>query len=332
MKILQLPTEIAGQANLTAQGLRAIGHESYNASKPNPYGYPFDLNTRFDFPGLRSTRNPFLFFEWIQQFDIFHYHKSPFWPYGLDVKYLEKQKKKFFIEFWGSDIRLHNIERERNPYFISDNSNNNHRKLNRLKFWSDQTNQVIMSDNSADIFLKPFFEKIHIVRQRINTSFYKPKYPNPENKVPKIMHAPTVKNTKGTKYIEEAIYKLEKKGLKFKYEEVQTQHHHKALKLYQEADLIVDQLLMGSHGVFAVEALALGKPVLSYIHDDLLKTYPKGFPVINANPDTIEQVLEEWILSPVERHNKGIQSRQYCEDTHDFRKVAKRLAKIYEEG
>ena len=39
-----------------------------------------------------------------------------------------------------------------------------------------------------------------------------------------------------------------------------------------KADVIVDQLRCGSHGVFAVEAMATGKPVLCYIRDELVET------------------------------------------------------------
>lgn len=332
MKILQLPKEFAGQVNLTAQGLRAIGHEAYNASKPISFGFPNDINIRFKFPGLQGITNPFLFFDWCQHFDIFHYHKSPFWPKGYDINYLVKKNKKFFIEFWGSDIRLHELEKARNPFFVSDNATNQQRKLDRLKFWSDHTDQVIMSDNSADIFLKPYFGKIHIVRQRINTSAYQPVYPDPENRTPKIMHAPSVKSTKGTEYIEKALDNLRNKGVQFEYILVHGLSHTEAMKQYSQADIIVDQLLMGSHGVFAVEAMALGKPVITYIHDELLPTYPDGFPIVNANPNTIEQALERLITSPGERHSIGKQGRLYAEQVHDYREVARRLQKIYEQS
>ena len=107
-------------------------------------------------------------------------------PKGMDVKYLAKKNKPFFIEFWGSEIRQSEKERERNPFFSGDNSGNPKKKVKRLEFWSSMTNEVIMSDNSADIYLKPYFDKIHIVRQRVDTSLYQPIFPNPETKKPKI--------------------------------------------------------------------------------------------------------------------------------------------------
>lgn len=330
MNILLLPTEIAGQVNLTAQGLRRIGLKAYNTARPDPRGYPIDIDPRIaDIIFLRDIRNPLLFFKWLRQFDLFHYNKNPYLPAGLDIRTLCKWKKPFVVEFWGSDIRLYNFEMERNPYFVSDNATNQDRKINRLKFWSSYTDEVIYSDHSADIFLKPYFKKIHVVGQRVDTELYLPKYPSPENKKPKIVHAPSVKATKGTQFVNNAIEKLKKMGLDFEYIEVFGVSHKKAMQIYSDADIIVDELMMGSYGAFACEAMALGKPVVTYILDELVSTYPDGFPIINANPDTIFNVLEELISSPEQRHEIGKKGRAYAEKVHDIRVVAAKLLEIY---
>jgi glycosyltransferase involved in cell wall biosynthesis len=330
MRVLLLPTEFAGQVNLSAQGLREIGVEAYNTARPLPFDFPIDIDPRITWlPFLKDTRDPFLFFKWIKEFDLFHYNKSAYLPMGIDVKLLQKKRKQFVIEFWGSDIRLDRLEKERNQYFVSDNATNQERKINRLKFWASQTDEVIYSDHSADIFLKPYFKKIHIVGQRVDTIRYSPNYPSPLNKKPKIVHAPSIKATKGTQFVTGAIEKLRKSGLDFDYIEVFGVSHKEAIRSYSEADIIIDQLMMGSHGVFACEAMALGKPVICYILDELLPTYPPGFPIINANPDTISEVLEELICSPEKRYEIGKKSRKYVEEVHDIRVVAKKLLTLY---
>lgn len=330
MKVLHLPTEIAGQVNLSARGLREIGVESYNTTRPNPFGYPVDIDPHITWaPFLKDTRDPFLFFRWVNEFDLFHFHKSSYLPFGIDVKLLQKKHIPFVVEFWGSDIRLYDLERKRNPYFVGDNADNQKRKLARLKFWSENTDEVIFSDHSADIFLKPYFPKIHIVGQRVDTDLYTPNYPSPVTVSPKILHAPSVKATKGTEYVHQAIVDLQGAGLDFEYIEVSGVSHKEAVQMYSQADIIIDQLTTGSHGVFACEAMALGKPVICYILDELLPTYPSGFPIVNANPDTIKQVLEELICSPEKRYEIGMKSRKYAEQVHDIRLVAQKLLEIY---
>lgn len=331
MKILQLPTEIAGQVNLTAQGLNKIGHYSINAARPNKFNYPLDYNLQIFKSGpFKQTRNPFPFFKWADEFDIFHYNKSYLWPFALDLKYLEYKKKKFFIEFWGTDIRVNELEAQRNHFFRELNLKNSNKPVNRLKFWSDKTDEVIISDNSMDIFLKPYFKKIHVVRQRLDTSKYIPNYPSIENKIPKIVHAPSKQKIKGTVFVEKAIENLKRKKLQFEYIKVSGLSNEEAIKVYAGADIIVDQLILGSHGIFSCEAMALGKPVVCYIQDSLLDTYPEGFPIVNANPDSIEDVLEELILCGEKRNSIGIMGREYVEKVHDIEVVAKKLINIYQ--
>lgn len=326
-----MPTEIAGQVNLSVKGLRSIGIEAYNTARKNPFGYPVDIDPTFrGIPFLKNTRNPFLIGAWIREFDVFHYHKSPYLPHGFDVKYLRRIAKPFFIEFWGSDIRLHDMETQRNPYFVGDNSDNQKRKLRRLEFWSDNTDEVIMSDHSADNVLAKYFAKIHVVGQRVDTSLYQPSYPSPDTKIPKIVHAPSSKAVKGTIHVQRAIANLKKRGLEFRYVEVSGVTHQKAMEIYADADIIIDQLLLGSHGVFACEAMALGKPVVCYIMDELIGTYPEGFPIVNANPDSLEEVLEMLICNPQQRFETGRKSRAYAERVHDITVVARKLKAIYE--
>ncbi len=62
MKVLHLPTEIAGQVNLSARGLRAIGVDAYNTARPNPYGYAVDIDPRITWlPFLKNTAIPSFF-------------------------------------------------------------------------------------------------------------------------------------------------------------------------------------------------------------------------------------------------------------------------------
>jgi glycosyltransferase involved in cell wall biosynthesis len=253
---------------------------------------------------------------------------------GIDVKLLHKRNKPFVIQFWGSEIRLYEPEKKRNPYFIGDNATNQKRKINRLKFWSDFTGEVIFPDHSADLFLAPYFNKIHIVEVSVDTKLYSAEFPSPENKKPKVVHAPSIKATKGTECVTAAVEKLKKMGLNFEYIEVAGVSHQKAIQIYSKADIVVDQLRIGSHGAFACEAMALGKPVICYIQNELLDTYPDGFPdgfpIVNANPDTIATVLEELLCSPEKRHEIGMKSRIYVEKIHDIRVVARKLQNIYQ--
>ncbi|MFQ5752934.1 MAG: glycosyltransferase family 4 protein [bacterium] len=329
MKILHLATEIAGQVSTTARAQRGLGYEAYSLSSPHPFGYDVDIilsGNRF----LRYFQRHVVGIYWLEKFDIFHYHgRGTLMFKEADVRWLMLRGKKFFIEFWGSDVRLYEFERQRNKYFVVDNNVGQKRKLQTLQFWSDVTDSVIVADHSIDHILKLYFKNIFHVGQRIEVDHYKPIFPHPGSKVPKIIHAPSAKKTKGTEFVIKAIDKLTSLKLKFEYVEVHGVSHHEAARIYQTADIIVDQLTLGSHGVFACEAMALGKPVVCYILPELVSQYPEGFPIINANPDNLAEVLEELILDPERRYHIGVRSREYAERVHDSRLVARRLIDIY---
>ena len=90
-----------------------------------------------------------------------------------------------------------------------------------------------------------------------------------------LLHAPTHRGVKGTAYILEAVRRLrEQDRLDFEFVLVEGLSRCEARCLYQRADLLVDQLLVGWYGGFAVEFMALGKPVICYIREDDLQFIP----------------------------------------------------------
>jgi glycosyltransferase involved in cell wall biosynthesis len=98
---------------------------------------------------------------------------------------------------------------------------------------------------------------------------------------------------------------------------------------------LVDQLLAGWYGGLAVELMALGKPVISYIRQNDLTFIPdqmrQALPIINATPQTIYAVLKEWLtVRRGELPRYGEISRAYVERWHDPRRIAQRLKEEYE--
>ncbi len=155
------------------------------------------------------------------------------------------------------------------------------------------------------------------------------------SKAPVILHAPSHRGVKGTRYILEAVSRLKSEGVPLELRLVEGVPHMEARRIYEQADLLIDQLLCGWYGGLAVEFMALGKPVICYIREGDLKFVPermrKDLPVINATPTTIYDVLKEWLT--VRRHELegiGRLSRTYVEKWHDPLKIAARLKSEYE--
>lgn len=335
MKILHLPAEIAGQLVITAQAQKALGYEAFSMSNPHPFGYPYPIDMALpnrDYRWFKAVDRISAFFRTAEAFDVYHYYfASTLLPWKIDARYEKLRGKRVVTEFFGSDVRLPDTEAKRNPYYVNSYHESEVNNRRTLQIWADITDgEVIFPDHSFNLFLEPYFDKIHVVGQRVDCSRYMPCYPDAESKLVRVVHAPSQQAFKGTVHVERAVESLKKKGLNFEYVRVAGLSHGEAVELYKTADLVIDQLCGGAHGVFACEAMALGKPVICYILPELISGFPDGFPIINANPDTIESVLEEWVQSSERLHQVGKQSRAYAECVHDANKIARDLIRIYQ--
>jgi glycosyltransferase involved in cell wall biosynthesis len=76
--------------------------------------------------------------------------------------------------------------------------------------------------------------------------------------------------------------------------------------------------------------MAFGKPTLCFIKPSLIKTYPADFPIINAKPDNLVEVLASLLENGTLRNQIGRQSRAYVAKYHDSHKIAQDLVKIYQ--
>ena len=145
---------------------------------------------------------------------------------------------------------------------------------------------------------------------------------------PLIVHAPSSRRRKGTDAVVAAC-----EGLDADLELVEGLHHEEAFERYRAADIVVDQLNAGWYGLFAIEALALGKPVVTFLHEDAVRRTEEAFdtrvPIVSATAETLRERLTPLVASPAERRRIGASSRAYAEHVHDLERVTDRLLDLY---
>jgi glycosyltransferase involved in cell wall biosynthesis len=146
---------------------------------------------------------------------------------------------------------------------------------------------------------------------------------------PLVVHAPSNRARKGTEHVIAACAQLP-----VDLEIVEGLPHDEARRRYEAADIVVDQLNAGWHGVFALEAMALGKPVVTHLRPELVdaaeREYGVKVPMIAATKETLVDALRPLVESPARRREAGAASRAYVERVHDIERVADRLLEIYE--
>ncbi len=147
-----------------------------------------------------------------------------------------------------------------------------------------------------------------------------------------ILHAPSDPAKKGTRFVRDAVERL---GRQFpiRFLEVSGLPHAEAMKLYPQADLVIDQVLAGWYGGFAVELMAMGKPVACYIRDEDLHFIPPAMvaqlPLLRVRPDTLEEDLRRAISLRAAWPAWGQQSRQFVLRWHHPGRIARAMIEIY---
>jgi glycosyltransferase involved in cell wall biosynthesis len=147
-------------------------------------------------------------------------------------------------------------------------------------------------------------------------------------------HAPSNRSVKGTDLILEAIEELRAEGHVVEVDLIEGVSNAEALARYAKADVVIDQLYAGWYGGVAVEAMALGKPVVGYLRESDLQFLPPGMerdlPLFRATPATIKDVLRGIVEMPrTELVARAQASRAFVERWHDPAAITSKIADDY---
>jgi hypothetical protein len=170
---------------------------------------------------------------------------------------------------------------------------------------------------------------------------YAPHYPpaaapnaptSPQNPL-RIVHAPNHRHFKGTRFLIEAVEQLHREGLALELKLVERLPNDEALAIYRTADLVFDQGLIGFHGYFAIEAMALGKPVICFIRKpEAYLIDHENCPIINARPETLAGAIRQLALDRGRLRELGHAGRRYVEKYFSLQAFAGRLRVAYDDA
>lgn len=161
--------------------------------------------------------------------------------------------------------------------------------------------------------------------------YYLPSYPTSNmTRALRIVHSSNHRDLKGTIYLQNAIDSLRLKNVDIELVIVENLPNSAALEIYRTADIIFDQCLIGFHGYFALEAMALGKPVMSFIRKpDEYLLHPEECPILNTHITTIEGDLLSLVLRRDELEAIGRLGRSYVEKYYSIEAFSSRLRNTY---
>ena len=345
LRILHVPHTVGGHPQGLARAERELGHDSHSVALwASAFAYPVDevlrdeATNRFVFE-LRRAKLLARALRWA---DVVHFNfGSSIVPRALrniDLPLLRRAGKVVAVTFQGDDARLGAEVRARGGLSLPS------ALPERYGPDGDATRRAVIRRFARHAHLVYYLNPDLAVGLPGRARFVPYAHVDPRQWEPlrrheraagavRILHAPSDREVKGTRHIEEAVAQLRAEDLDVELMLVENMRHDEARRAYVHADIAVDQLYAGWYGGFAVEAMALGLPVVAHIRDEDLPGVPEELhaqlPVLRATPDTLRDVLA-GLLSPLLREEAASRSRPFVERWHDPREIAKLVVDDYQ--
>jgi hypothetical protein len=373
-RVLHAPTSVGGHPQGLSRAQRALGIGSVNwIFQQTSMAYSVDrvlwrpgqgLLTR-EWARLRAIAQAL-------RFDVIHYNfgtclSTPFpptytQPAGVFRRFAQAMHRRYllllcrfelatfkvlgkpiFVHYQGDDARQGDVLRARYPVSMATRVPPDYYYAESDAFKRDM---IRLLDAACDRIYAVNPDLLRVLPSRARFLPYghvfldewKPAYTQLDVSRPlRIGHAPSNRAVKGSDLVLEALESLRLEGYRFELVLVEGVSVDEARKDYESIDVLVDQLFAGWYGGVAVEAMALGKPVLVYLRDEDLQLIPTemrlDLPFIRVTPNTIRDGLQRVLsMSRHELFNLARRSRAFVERWHDPYRIAAELKADYEQA
>lgn len=247
---------------------------------------------------------------WMAHFDCHFFRDDQAWLNRQTFRLLRIVGIRMIVSPHGGDLNYHGrfvsrynwTDRYSRDYPDWDEIQQRITAQRRIALFCECSDVVLGGDSSLARFLPRndlLFKYFPVDCEKLQTS-------DPTaNPRPIIAHAPNHRLTKGTDFLLKSVENLRARGVELELMMVERVPHDEALYRYRQADIIADQFCIGAFGMFALEGLALGKPVLTYLDQEHLADPLFNLPLVNTNADNLDQVLAVLLQVPVLRERLG---------------------------
>ena len=293
---------ISGVASIIAEQQRKQGHQAdvyvFNKTIYNQFG-----GIKYYYKSPISRWN---LFRRLGDYDVWHYH----YPYGSLKSNLEKRNKnKIYLKHYhGDDLRLSG-KIDLDFCLVS--------TPDLLKYTPNGKwlpNPIDLGQINKTVVIKNDLEN-HISRKK---------------GMKRIAHYPYYKNY-GASSIDPYSMVLNnlEKGHKCEVFKIINLSQSQALKMMSSADILLGKIIpeIGWIGKTELEAMALGKPVIAYISDELYEKYRP--PVYRTTKETLEKDLKDLMLDESIQKKLSVEGSAYVKKHHDSTIVSNQVLEYY---
>jgi len=347
-----------------AEGLRTLGHEVTVASDGDGFkGYSRDIDLYRRSSGLCDTLYSLMstlrVFSQLKGYDVVQFINPNFTPQNLRInRYLynklRRNNKQVFLGAFGDDsywlkMCMENKLLRYSEFYVDGKPTNIEYNEKLVKKWvnSDLENFNIEIAGTSDGIIACLYEyykayensfpdKLVYIPLPVNTHILR--FRPIENTLEKVVFFIGINKErsefKGTDIMERALIRL-----KDKYPDKVIVHRAESVsytdynRMMSEAHVVLDQLYSYTPAMNALNAMAMGKVVVSGGEPEMYELLgeDKNKPIINVHPteedvfDRLEYILLHKDILP--QLSKA--GRQFVEEHHDYRKVAEQYLQFW---
>ena len=297
-------------------------------------------------PALQRLVEPYVTFAWtLRNFDVLTIYGNGRTLRATPLRHRELQLlhragKKIVLLAYGSDVQV--SSRVRSLPFkhamcmdYPELVRREHETLRDMEYCIAHADHVVSGVDWVDYM--PRWDTLTAGHFAIDTAEWTPAPEEPGRDPDRpvvIFHAPNHRELKGTRFLIAACEELQAEGERIELRLVERVPNSEIRRQVAEADIVADQFIVGWYALFAIEAMAMAKPVLCYLRPDLLELYTLysfagECPLVNTPPLQIKERLRELIHDPQRRRDLGLAGRRYVEQHHSLEAVGEMLDGIY---
>jgi Glycosyl transferases group 1 len=324
-----------------SEAMRQRGYQSLSCV---PVVYP--AYSRDDFDALRdeflgngrlsAVLRDYAVFAWaLRNGDVFLRFYDGGYLRGTPLQWLEAllirlAGKKLIVSPYGSDILVpgHLGEMEEVTFadypYLRESGELTARWVRHSLKWAN------VSIRNITVGYLPTYDVVWLTQLGIDTDLWRPdghdSGSDGRSEQVVVLHPPNHRRINGTHHLEHAVSKLRDEGLRIDLRILERRPNDEIRTAMQAADIVADQFLDPGYGMTPIEAMAVGKPMLtrmSPIPEELRTESLRTCPLVDANPENLQEQLRRLITNPQLRHDLGESGREFAVKNHSHEAVGR---------
>lgn len=150
---------------------------------------------------------------------------------------------------------------------------------------------------------------------------------------PVVLHAPTNPVLKGTAVVEKVATEMHARGV-IEYRRLQGVPHEQMPAVIADADIVIDQIVLGNVATLAAESMAAGRLVISHLAPHVRERFSEAaeesesIPAVDATPATLGSVLEGVLADREAATQLAARGPAWARRHHDGRRAAMVLGEV----